>query len=388
MEEHYKETLMRMTDDNGDTALHMAVWSRHQDEARLLVKEDPEFEFPSNKAREIPLYLAAESGLRKALSEILDSCKQPTSSTGPLNRTPLHAKVIQEHTDCARLLMQWNRSLCKEPDVGGWNSLHFAALLRLKEVVSDMLVWKRSLAYLLVGSENDWTTAIHIAASAGKIDVLHELLNHCPDCWEMLDSNGRNAIHEAIFCSKANVENKTLCDVAVSCTEWTADNKTPCDVAVSCTEWTADKDRIAPSLFNDFFIYIAHLGGCLTKMNQMDPRPMSYKDLGYLWSLSKVGARSQLVVMSAVVIAFVIGMYATLAHSVGLSITVCSIGCISFIMYVWAALRPVCWIGVAKRLDYIRFFARMRDGYFSASGCIGSGVNLDLNEIVFFSLQY
>ncbi|XP_047268740.1 ankyrin repeat-containing protein ITN1-like [Capsicum annuum] len=205
MEEHYKETLMRMTDDNGDTALHMAVWSRHQDEARLLVKEDPEFEFPSNKAREIPLYLAAESGLRKALSEILDSCKQPTSSTGPLNRTPLHAKVIQEHTDCARLLMQWNRSLCKEPDVGGWNSLHFAALLRLKEVVSDMLVWKRSLAYLLVGSENDWTTAIHIAASAGKIDVLHELLNHCPDCWEMLDSNGRNAIHEAIFCSKANV---------------------------------------------------------------------------------------------------------------------------------------------------------------------------------------
>ncbi|KAM3345254.1 hypothetical protein P3S68_024963 [Capsicum galapagoense] len=84
-------------------------------------------------------------------------------------------------------------------------------------------------------------------------------------------------------------------------------------------------------------------------MNQMDPRPMSYKDLGYLWSLSKVGARSQLVVMSAVVIAFVIGMYATLAHSVGLSVTVCSIGCISFIMYVWAALRPVCWIGVAKR---------------------------------------
>ncbi|XP_047261707.1 ankyrin repeat-containing protein ITN1-like [Capsicum annuum] len=106
IDEHHKETLMRMADDNGDTALHKAVRSRHQDVARLLVKEDPEFEFPFNKARETPMYLAAESGLREALVEILNSCKQPTSSAGPLNRTPLHAAVIQEHTDCARLLMQ------------------------------------------------------------------------------------------------------------------------------------------------------------------------------------------------------------------------------------------------------------------------------------------
>ncbi|PHT49221.1 hypothetical protein CQW23_13429 [Capsicum baccatum] len=70
MDEHYKETLMRMTDENGETALH-----NHQDEARLLAKEYPEFEFPSNKAQETPLYLAAESGLHEALIEILDSCK-------------------------------------------------------------------------------------------------------------------------------------------------------------------------------------------------------------------------------------------------------------------------------------------------------------------------
>ncbi|KAM3268262.1 hypothetical protein P3S67_031203 [Capsicum chacoense] len=78
-------------------------------------------------------------------------------------------------------------------------------------------------------------------------------------------------------------------------------------------------------------------------------RPMSYQDLGYLWSLGKVGAKSQLVAMSAVVIAFVTGTYATLAHSLGLAVTFCAICCISFIMYVWAVLRPVCWICVAKK---------------------------------------
>ncbi|PHT49122.1 hypothetical protein CQW23_13330 [Capsicum baccatum] len=180
--------------------------------------------------------------------------------------------------------MQWNRSLCEEPDVGGWNSLHFDSLLRLNEVVSDMLVSKRFLAYLPVGSENDWTTAIHIAASSGKIDVLHKLLNHCPDFWKMLDSNGRNAIHEAIFCSKANVVSYLLKSRKIKISSpskevsYNKENKTPCDVAVSCTEWTADKDRIAP-LFNDFLISIAQLGGCLPKLNQMDPCPMSYKDL-------------------------------------------------------------------------------------------------------------
>ncbi|PHT49076.1 hypothetical protein CQW23_13284 [Capsicum baccatum] len=295
IEEHYKEKLMRITYENGDTALHKAVRSRHQDVARLLVKEDPEFEFPSNKAQETPLYLAAESDLCEALVEILNSCKQPTSSAGPLNRTPLHAAVIQEHTDCARLLMQWNKSLCEEPDAG--NSLHFAALLGVKEVVSDMLGWKKSLAYLPAGSENDWTTATYVAASAGKVDVLHELLNHCPDCWEMLDSNGRNALHEAILYSQANVvsyllkptkwdkliedpdnDGNTPLHLLASSNFWgyvplelkdhprakkmsyDKENKTPPDVAMSCTEWTADKDRIAPSLYHNFFISIAQLG--------------------------------------------------------------------------------------------------------------------------------
>ncbi|KAF3656111.1 putative ankyrin repeat-containing protein-like [Capsicum annuum] len=266
IEEHYKEKLMRITYENGDTALHKAVRSRHQDVARLLVKEDPEFEFPSNKAQETPLYLAAEYGLREALVEILNSCKQPTSSAGPLNRTPLHAAVIQEHTG-------------------------------VKEVVSDMLGWKKSLAYLPAGSENDWTTATHIAAGAGKVDVLHELLNHCLACWEMLDSNGRNALHEAILYSQANVvsyllkptkwdkliedpdnDGNTPLHLLASSNFWgyvplelkdhprakkmsyDKESKTPSDVAMSCTEWTADKDRIAPSLYHNFFISVAQLG--------------------------------------------------------------------------------------------------------------------------------
>ncbi|XP_047268831.1 ankyrin repeat-containing protein ITN1 isoform X4 [Capsicum annuum] len=198
IEDHnIKKKLTRMTDASGDTALHKAVRSQHLDVVKLLVKEDSEFEFPPNHAQETPLYLAAESGFHDALIIILESCKKPTNAAGPSNRTPLHAAVIQEHKDCIRSLWRWNKPL--EPDLWGWNSPHYAVKLGMEDLVSDMLAWKKSLVYLPAGSENDWTTAIHIAASEGDVNMIKKLLNHCPDCRDMLNSNNQNALHVAVF---------------------------------------------------------------------------------------------------------------------------------------------------------------------------------------------
>ncbi|PHT82565.1 hypothetical protein T459_15580 [Capsicum annuum] len=49
-----KEKLTRTTDASGDTALHKSMRSQHLDVVKLLVKEDPEFEFPPNHAQETP----------------------------------------------------------------------------------------------------------------------------------------------------------------------------------------------------------------------------------------------------------------------------------------------------------------------------------------------
>ncbi|XP_047264694.1 ankyrin repeat-containing protein ITN1-like [Capsicum annuum] len=163
-----KEKLMRMTGASGDTALHKAVRSQHLDVVKILVKEDPEFEFLPNHAQEKPLYLAAESGFHDALINILESYKKLIYAASPSNRTSLHAAVIQEHKG-------------------------------LEDVVSDMLGWKKSLVYLPAGSENDWMTAIHIAASEGDVNMINKLLNHCPDCWDMLNNNNQNALHVVVL---------------------------------------------------------------------------------------------------------------------------------------------------------------------------------------------
>ncbi|KAF3679800.1 putative peroxidase N-like [Capsicum annuum] len=170
-----KEKLTRMTGASGDTTLHKAVRSQHLDVVKILVKEDPEFEFPPNHTQEMPLYLEAESGFHDALIKILESCKKPIYAAGPSNRTPLHAAVIQEHKDCIRSLWRWNKTLCEELDLWGWNSLHYAVKLGLEDVVSDMLGWKKSLVYLPKGSENNWRIAIHIAASEGDEKLVEGL---------------------------------------------------------------------------------------------------------------------------------------------------------------------------------------------------------------------
>ncbi|KAM3345497.1 hypothetical protein P3S68_025206 [Capsicum galapagoense] len=275
------DKLTQMTDASGDTALHKAVRSQHLDVVKLLVKEDSEFEFPPNHAQETPLYLAAESGFHDALIDILESCKKPTYAAGPSNRTPLHAAVIQEHIDCIRSLWHWNKPLCEEPDLWGWNSLHYAVKLGMKDVVSDMLGWKKSLVYLPAGSENDWTTAIHIAAGEGDVNMIYELLNHCPDCWDMLNSNKQNALHVAIlnnqdevvrfllesdncnslvdepdsdgnsplhlFAASGNHVPELINHPRAKKMSFNKQNQTPVDIALSCTA-TTNKEKLMEDL--------------------------------------------------------------------------------------------------------------------------------------------
>ncbi|KAF3681597.1 putative ankyrin repeat-containing protein-like [Capsicum annuum] len=345
-----KEKLTRMTGASGDTALHKAVRSQHLDVVKILVKEDPEFEFLPNHVQETPLYLAAESGFHDALINILESCKKLIYAAGPSNRTPLHAAVIQEHK----------------------------------------------------GSENDWMTAIHIASSEGDVNMINKLLNHCPDCWDMLDSNNQNALHVAVLnnqdkeklvedlCSIGRFEKRdfevkrkyeymhnpndeTGTGVKMQLREVDHDKTKKADqtevesimkaaqihIVVATLIMTvpfgagitlpggfeSDSDSpnqgmailIRKTTFHAFvvsdaiaftFSVVAIFIYFLMADTSRDPQ--SKKIVKKLYDLAGI---FQCLSMLAVVIAFAMGMFATLSHSLGLAVTVCSIGCLSILLY-------------------------------------------------------
>ncbi|CAL5416327.1 unnamed protein product [Camellia sinensis] len=85
-----KEMLQATNKDN-DTALHRAVRNPHNaGVVEWLTKEDPEFTYPPNNAKETPLYLAAERQHHDKVSMILKNCTSPAYG-GPKGQTALHA---------------------------------------------------------------------------------------------------------------------------------------------------------------------------------------------------------------------------------------------------------------------------------------------------------
>ncbi|KAA8527705.1 hypothetical protein F0562_035426 [Nyssa sinensis] len=104
--------------------------------------------------------------------------------------------------DAQDILYDGKPSLTKEADKNGWTPLHYAARLGKQLRVSQLLGLDKSVAYLNSAEEDERKTALHVATSNGHVGVMEEILSHCPDCWEMLNSKGQNILHIAVESEK------------------------------------------------------------------------------------------------------------------------------------------------------------------------------------------
>jgi len=87
--------MLRMTNEEQDTALHEAARHRRSHVVEILTKEDPEFPYSANVHGETPLYIAVSSWgqeREKVIDEILTNCIS-VDYGGPNGRTALHAAI-------------------------------------------------------------------------------------------------------------------------------------------------------------------------------------------------------------------------------------------------------------------------------------------------------
>ncbi|KAH7842669.1 hypothetical protein Vadar_007879 [Vaccinium darrowii] len=190
--------ILRAINVDGDTALHLAVREGGAEIVSLLVAEDPDFQHPPNKAEETPLYLAAERENGDSMVEsILASSKLP-AYTSPSGRTALHAAIIfQQRVGVKKLLVRYEE-LIDKADTEGWTPLHYAVYCYNKEAVIELLQRKKSVGYTRTSEKYGKSTVLHIAASVDNKHAMEEILTHSPDCWEMVNSKGRNILHIAV----------------------------------------------------------------------------------------------------------------------------------------------------------------------------------------------
>lgn len=188
--------MLRLTSDNGDTALHKALRYRHVAVVKLLVEEeDPEFSHTPNKARETPLYLAAEKGLEDCVKVILKTCTSPSYS-GPGSRTALHAAVIFGSEGSTMELLSWKPYLANVADQSGWTPLHCAASFGHVQRARQLLDLHTSVAYAT--TENDEkNTALHIATKRGHVEIVTCIISEYPTCADLVNGKGQNVLHVA-----------------------------------------------------------------------------------------------------------------------------------------------------------------------------------------------
>jgi ankyrin repeat protein len=88
--------MLRMTNEEQDTALHEAARNSQSHVVEILTKEDPEFSYSANVYGETPVYIAAASRRGQERDKVIDKILTNCTSVdygGPNGRTALHAAI-------------------------------------------------------------------------------------------------------------------------------------------------------------------------------------------------------------------------------------------------------------------------------------------------------
>ncbi|CAL8137603.1 unnamed protein product [Prunus armeniaca] len=101
-------------------------------------------------------------------------------------------------------------ALTKAIDERGWTPLHFAALFGHTSIVKQLIESNKSAAY--VGDKVYKKTSLHVATLQGHEQVMRKIISHCPDCCELVDHKGCNALHYAIEWPKGLIKDLVLKD--------------------------------------------------------------------------------------------------------------------------------------------------------------------------------
>ncbi|KAK6254840.1 hypothetical protein SCA6_016145 [Theobroma cacao] len=130
--------MLRMTDNEKNTALHKAVRYGHVEVVHALIQEDPDFSYSVNKSGETPLYIAARRGYDRLVRMILDRCES-SNHDGPCGRTALHAAVMSFDIKSTGEILKKRKNLRKAADENGQTPLHYAAHFGYDRIVKLLL---------------------------------------------------------------------------------------------------------------------------------------------------------------------------------------------------------------------------------------------------------
>ncbi|XP_062014442.1 ankyrin repeat-containing protein At5g02620-like [Rosa rugosa] len=203
--ESYKK-LLRKTNLEMHTALHVAARYGHQGVAISLMKAYPELCCSTNSTKESPLFLATCKGFSNIAGDILKEPSISPSFQGINGVTALHAAVTHTYQGAEGniyTMVSKYPDTIKEVDSLGWAPLHYAAWRGNLEATGYLIQWdKFSTSYIL---DKCGMSALHVAAFRGQVKVMQKLIECRPDTCECLNDKGQTILHVAVLGEQSDV---------------------------------------------------------------------------------------------------------------------------------------------------------------------------------------
>ncbi|KAL6198931.1 hypothetical protein ACLB2K_028719 [Fragaria x ananassa] len=200
-----RKPLLRVTNMEMDTALHVAVRYGHLGVVVMLMESDPELCCLTNSADESVLFLAARKGSVEIALYLLNESPVCPCFRGTNGVTALHAAVTRSKftsKGIVRIMVSRNPEMIKNVDALGWTPLHYAAFRGNLEATKVLMQCDSSASYIL---DNSGMSALHVAAHAGYTKIMEELLRWRPDICDLLNGKGQTALHAAVLGARVNV---------------------------------------------------------------------------------------------------------------------------------------------------------------------------------------
>ncbi|KAG6736395.1 hypothetical protein POTOM_060853 [Populus tomentosa] len=195
--------LLRTTNREGNTPLHVAVINGNKDVAKFLISRDPEVAYYKNKTGRSPLYLAVENGNMKGiLDDLLNEEasipreREDGDSLGmlPQGKSPVHAAIENCNIGILQKIEEAKPELLRLHDKEFGNPLHYASSTGYVEGVQFLLQKYRPGAD---ETDQEGNYPIHLACKGGSVALLKEFLKVIPYPNEFINKKGQNILHVA-----------------------------------------------------------------------------------------------------------------------------------------------------------------------------------------------
>ncbi|KAH9319389.1 hypothetical protein KI387_021158, partial [Taxus chinensis] len=193
--EGIRESLTAKTME-GNTAFHEAAIGGHYQVIEVLLEHDPALVDIINNAGETALFKASEEGHKKIVEKLLPLTSPQYNRRTSDGQSLLHSAVCNRRKGVIKRLIHHNPDLVKEVDNSHRTVLHHAAYLKEMSKIAKILLEKDSCLCYQVDMNGH--LALYIAVKEGNVDLVREILNYGKDCIEMVDHDGRNALHLAV----------------------------------------------------------------------------------------------------------------------------------------------------------------------------------------------